>query len=92
MPPRRHRRAAFALLGIATGFGSIATGCRPAVPVAAARVLKVPRFRRLPVRGSFFLEYSRYSPLFNLRIMTRTLSAGRRRVNRRGAARGSLMR
>ena len=35
----------------------------------ASRVLKVPRFRRFPVRGSGFREYSRYSPDFNLRII-----------------------
>lgn len=32
-------------------------------------VLKVPRFRRLPVLGSFFREYSRYWPDLSFRIM-----------------------
>src|ERR1700692_1996235 len=36
---------------------------------AAARVLKVPRLRRLPVFGFFLREYNRYSPELNLRIM-----------------------
>src|SRR5262249_36518907 len=36
---------------------------------APARDLKVPRFLRRPVLGSFFREYSRYSPDFNLRII-----------------------
>jgi hypothetical protein len=36
---------------------------------AAARVLKVPRFRRFPVLGSFFLEYRRYFPDGNFRII-----------------------
>src|SRR5437667_3099395 len=35
---------------------------------AAAFVLKVPRFLRLPVFGFFLREYSRYSPDFSLRI------------------------
>src|SRR5262249_4859121 len=42
---------------------------------AASRVLNVPRFFRFPVRESFFCEYSRYSPLFNLRIITGTPSS-----------------
>src|SRR5262249_21005343 len=36
---------------------------------AASRVAKVPRFRRLPVRGSSFLEYRRYSPDLSFRII-----------------------
>src|SRR5258708_29678979 len=36
---------------------------------APARDLKVPRLRRLPVFGFTLREYSRYSPLCNLRIM-----------------------
>ena len=36
---------------------------------AAARVLKVPRLRRFPVLGSFFLEYRRYPPEASFRIM-----------------------
>jgi hypothetical protein len=36
---------------------------------AAARVLNVPRFFRLPVFASVFFEYSLYSPLGNLRIV-----------------------
>lgn len=40
---------------------------------AAARVLKVPRFRRLPVFGSFLSEYRRYRPSGNFRIMTAAL-------------------
>src|SRR5712671_6264203 len=36
---------------------------------AAARVPNVPRLRRFPVRGFFFLEYNRYLPDFSLRIM-----------------------
>jgi hypothetical protein len=36
---------------------------------AAALLLKVPRFRRLPVRGFFFSEYSRYLPEASFRIM-----------------------
>src|SRR5690349_21457151 len=36
---------------------------------AALRLLNVPRFRRRPVRGSFFFEYRRYSPVDSLRIM-----------------------
>ena len=31
--------------------------------------LKVPKLRRLPVLGSFFLEYIRYSPDFNFLII-----------------------
>jgi hypothetical protein len=42
---------------------------------AAARDLKVPRFRRLVVFGSFFLRYRRYSPEGNLRIMIIVLSS-----------------
>src|SRR5579872_6895398 len=37
---------------------------------AAARDLKVPRLRRLPVFGLTLREYSRYSPERSLRIMT----------------------
>ena len=37
---------------------------------AAPRVRKVPKFLRLPVVGSFFREYSRYSPFLSFRIMT----------------------
>jgi hypothetical protein len=36
---------------------------------AAARVAKVPRLRRRPVRGSTFREYKRYWPDFSLRII-----------------------
>src|SRR3979490_1901293 len=36
---------------------------------AAARDLKVPRLRRLPVFGLTLREYSRYSPDCSLRIM-----------------------
>jgi len=36
---------------------------------AAAREPKVPRFRRLPVFGFFFREYSRYFPSFSFRII-----------------------
>jgi len=36
---------------------------------AAARVANVPRFLRLLLFGSFFDEYNRYCPFFNLRIM-----------------------
>src|SRR5580698_6290240 len=36
---------------------------------AFSRVEKVPRLRRLPVLTFFFLEYSRNSPDFSLRIM-----------------------
>src|SRR3954470_24478406 len=37
---------------------------------ASARVAKVPRFRRVPLRGSFFREYSRYWPDLSLRIIS----------------------
>src|ERR1700730_10654706 len=37
---------------------------------AAARERNVPRFLRLPVLGSIFREYSRYSPDWSLRIMS----------------------
>ena len=40
---------------------------------AAARVLNVPRFLRLPVFGFFFREYSRYSPDLSFRIMESSL-------------------
>src|SRR5712692_5659314 len=40
---------------------------------AASRVLNVPRFRLLPVRGSFFLEYRRYFPDGSFRIIARLL-------------------
>src|SRR6266508_5024118 len=36
---------------------------------AAASDLNVPRLRRLPLFGSFFREYSRYSPDLSLRII-----------------------
>src|SRR4030095_10468448 len=36
---------------------------------AAALVLNVPRFLRLPVFGFFLREYSRYSPDFSFLIM-----------------------
>src|SRR5216684_6646240 len=36
---------------------------------AAAREENVPRFLRFPVRGSFFLEYRRYSPDVSFRII-----------------------
>src|SRR6267378_1993278 len=36
---------------------------------ASARVAKVPRFRRRPLRGSFFREYKRYWPDLSFRIM-----------------------
>ncbi len=36
---------------------------------ASARVAKVPRFRRVPVRGFFFREYKRYWPDLSLRII-----------------------
>lgn len=36
---------------------------------AAARDLKVPRFLRLPVFGSFFREYNRNRPSLSLRII-----------------------
>jgi len=36
---------------------------------ASARVAKVPRFRRVPLRGSFFREYNRYWPDLSLRII-----------------------
>src|SRR5829696_8461403 len=39
---------------------------------AAARDLKVPRLRRLPVFGLILREYSRYSPDCSLRIMENT--------------------
>src|SRR5262249_34574870 len=44
---------------------------------AAARVLKVPRFRRLPVLGSFFYEYRRYPPEASLRIILSAPPASR---------------
>jgi hypothetical protein len=37
---------------------------------AAAREANVPRLRRLPVRGSFFREYSRYLPELSRRIIS----------------------
>jgi len=37
--------------------------------LAALRVVKVPRFRRLPVLAFFLREYNRYSPDFNFRII-----------------------
>src|SRR4051794_23640044 len=40
---------------------------------AAARVAKVPRFRRRPLRGFFFREYKRYWPDLSLRIMVSVL-------------------
>jgi hypothetical protein len=40
---------------------------------AAARVLKVPRFLRRPVRGLAFREYSRYFPEESFLIMARIL-------------------
>src|SRR5215211_8816549 len=42
--------------------------------LAASRVLNVPRFRRLPVFGSFFTEYRRYLPDLSLRIILTLLS------------------
>jgi len=36
---------------------------------AAARVVNVPKFRRLPVLGLIFREYSLYFPDFNFRII-----------------------
>src|ERR1044071_6180610 len=36
---------------------------------AASSDLNVPRFFRLPVLGSFFFEYKRYSPDFSFRII-----------------------
>src|SRR5512143_2029993 len=41
---------------------------------AASRVLKVPRFLRFPVLGSFFCEYKRYLPDFSFRIILTLLS------------------
>ncbi len=41
---------------------------------AAARVLNVPRLRRLPVLTSFFREYKRYPPAGNLRIILSSFS------------------
>lgn len=43
---------------------------------AAWSVRNVPRFRRLPVLGSFFREYKRYPPDLSLRIMALYLAAG----------------
>src|SRR5690348_3463846 len=39
---------------------------------AAARVLNVPRLRRLPVFGLTLREYKRYSPVLSLRIIARS--------------------
>src|SRR6185369_2304077 len=41
---------------------------------AAARVLNVPRFRRLPVAGLILREYSLYPPELSLRIIGRPSS------------------
>src|SRR5882762_5550007 len=63
-----------------------ARSCR----LAAARLENVPRFRRLPVRGSIFLEYRRYFPEGSFRIMSQS-SPGRRRSGRRGRWRHRLL-
>src|SRR6202045_891628 len=42
---------------------------------ASARVRNVPRFRRLPVLGSTFREYNRYSPDLSFLIMATPLAA-----------------
>ncbi len=44
---------------------------------AAFLVLKVPRFRRLPVLGSFLREYKRYWPDGSFRIILISLCNGR---------------
>ena len=44
---------------------------------AAASEPNVPKFFRLPVFASFLREYSRYSPDFSLRIMSRRCAGSR---------------
>src|SRR5437879_2381729 len=58
---------------------------------AAVRVLKVPRFLRLPVFGFFFLEYNRYSPGFaphRIGLGCRNLSTPESVRSARGCHRG----
>jgi hypothetical protein len=47
---------------------------------AAWRVLKVPKFLRLPVLASGLLEYRRYSPDFSFLIMTSEMQILDRRM------------
>src|SRR5512146_2183296 len=50
---------------------------------AAARVLNVPRFLRLPVFGSTFCEYRRYSPVLSLRIILASIPSPSREDSKR---------